>query len=343
MSQAPTAVPQMPPQAALLQMLTGKWVSTVISTLAHFGLADHLESGPKSPKELAALTGTQENALYRLLRAAASLGVFTELEDGRFANTPLSEPLRSNAVPCIRNFAMMMLDDYHVGSWAALPWCVETGKPAPYKLFGMRSFDWFEKHPEKSVNFHNAMSDLSQGDSAAVAASYDFSKFRSVMDVAGGLGTLLAAILERTPGLRGTLFEVPHVVERAKLSPILAPYRNRVEFVGGSFLESLPGGCDAYLMKHILHDWEDAEAGEILDHLRKVIGPQGRLLVAEQVVPPRNEPGLAKLMDIEMMVLPGGRERTEQEWKDLLHAHGFRLENVVKTPAPPCIIEAVPL
>jgi hypothetical protein len=315
----------------------------LISTLARFGVADHLSSGPRSPGELAELTGSQERALYRVMRAAASLGVFTELEDGRFANTPLSEPLRSNAVPCIRNLALMMLDGYHVDSWAELPWCVETGKPAPYKLFGMGGFEWFERNPEQSVNFHHAMSDLSQADSPAIASSYDFSRFTSIMDVAGGLGTLLAAILARTPQLRGTLFEVPAVAERARQSAILAPHKDRVEFIGGSFLDEVPSGCDACVMKHILHDWEDAEAGKILGNVRRAIGAKGRLLVVEQVVPPRNEPGLAKIMDLEMLVLPGGRERTEQEWKELLQASGFRLEKVIHTPVPQCILEGVPV
>jgi hypothetical protein len=343
MSQAQTASAQMPAHAELLQMLTGKWVSTMISTVARFGVADHLEPGPKSIAELASLTGTQEQALYRLLRAAASVGVFTELEDGRFANTALSEPLRTNAVPCIRNMAMMMLDGFHVDSWAELPWCVETGRPAPYKLFGMGSFEWFAQNPGETVNFHHAMSDLSQADSPVIAAAYDFSRFTSVMDVAGGLGTLLAAILARTPQLRGTLFEVPAVAEQAKTSPILSRHGDRVACISGSFLDAIPGGADVYIMKHILHDWDDADAGKILANVRKVIGPQGRLLIVEQVVTPRNEPGAAKVMDLEMMVLPGGRERTEQEWGELLAASGFRLDKVIHTPVPQCILEGVPV
>jgi hypothetical protein len=237
---------------------------------------------------------------------------------------------------------MLFLDGFHVESWAELPWCVETGKPAPNKLFGMGSFEWFERNPEQTVNFHHAMSDLSQADSPVIASSYDFSRFTAIMDVAGGLGTLLAAILARTPQLRGTLFEVPHVAEQAKQSPILAPYQNRVEVVAGSFLQEVPSGCDAYIMKHILHDWEDGPAGQILGNIRKAIALSGRLLVVEQVVPPRNEPGPAKLMDLEMLVLPGGRERTEQEWKELLQASGFRLEKVIHTPVAQCIIEGSP-
>jgi SAM-dependent methyltransferase len=339
MTPVPIPSTQMPPHAVLMEMLTGKWVSTMISALAHFGVADHLASGPRTPPELAELTNTQPGALYRLLRAAASLGIFTELEDGRFANTALSEPLRTTAVPCIRNMAMMMLDGFHVDSWAALPWCVETGKPAPYKLFGMHAFEWFAHNPDKTVNFHNAMSDMSQADSPVIAASYDFSRFASVMDVAGGLGTLLAAILARTPGLRGTLFEVPPVADQARRSPILMADKDRVEILGGSFLEEVPGGSDAYILKHILHDWEDEDAMRILQNVRRAMGPEGRLLIIEQVVSARNEPGLAKLMDLEMMVLPGGRERTEPEWKRLLDTAGFRLERVIQMPVPQCIIE----
>jgi hypothetical protein len=324
-------------------MLAGKWVSTMISALAYFRVADYLAPGPKTVKELAGLTNTQERSLYRLVRAAASFGVFTELEDGRFANTPLSDPLRNDAVPCVRNMALMLLDDFHVNSWANLPWCVENGKPAPYKLYGMHGFEWFAQNPDKTVNFHNAMSDLSQIDSPVIAGSYDFSKFASVMDVAGGLGTLLAAILARTPGLRGTLFEVPPVAEHAKQSPILMADKDRAAILGGSFLDEVPGGCDAYILKHILHDWEDADAIRILRNVHTAMGRGGKLLVIEQVVTPRNEPGMAKIMDLEMMVLPGGRERTEPEWNDLLQASGFRLESVIQTPLPQCIIEAAPI
>ena len=159
-------------------------MSSAISAAAHFAIADHLESGPKSPQELASLTGTQEGPLYRLLRANASVGVFTELEDGTFAQTPLSEPLRSNAKPCIRNMAMMLTDEFHVRAWEQLPWCVETGKPAAYKLYGTGMFDWMSQHPEKTGHFNQAMTDMSSGDSAAIVQSYDFSRFEHIVDVA---------------------------------------------------------------------------------------------------------------------------------------------------------------
>lgn len=324
-------------------MILGKWVSSAISAAAHFGIADHLESGPKSPKELASLTGTQEQPLYRLLRANASVGVFTELEDGRFAQTPLSEPLRSNARPCVRNMAMMLTDDWHIRAWEQLPWCVETGKPASYKLYGMGMFDWMAQHPEKTRNFNNAMTDMSQGDAGAVVQSYDFSRFEHIVDVAGGHGTLLAAILDQAPKSRGTLFDMPHVIEGAKKAGILDRFADRCTLQAGSFFESLPKDADAYIMKFIIHDWYNPECVKILSNCRQGIRPGGRLLVVDQVVPARNEPGVAKLMDLEMLVLPGGMERTEKEFRELFAASGFRLERILPTLGLQCVIEGVPV
>jgi len=324
-------------------MILGKWVSSAISAAAHFAIADHLESGPKSPKELASLTGTQEQPLYRLLRANASVGVFTELEDGRFAQTPLSDPLRSNANPCARNMAMMLTDDWHMRMWEQLPWCVETGKPASYKLNGMPMSDWMAQHPEKTVNFNNAMTDLSQGDSAAILQSYDFSRFERIVYVAGGHGTLLAAILDQAPKLTGTLFDMPHVIEGAKKAGILERFADRCTLQAGSFFESLPAGADAYIMKFIIHDWYDPECIKILGQCRKGIRPGGRLLVVDQVVPAGNEPAISKIVDLEMLVLPGGMERTERQFRELFAASGFRLERIIPMPAPQCIIEGVPV
>jgi len=326
----------------MLQMITGKWVSSIISTLAHFAIADHLEDGPKSVQQLADLTKTNPSALYRVLRAAASLGVFAELEDGRFAQTPLSEVLRSKASPCVRNMALMIRDDFHADSWQQLAWVTETGRPASYKLYGKGMFDWLSEVPDRAVNFNNAMTDMSSLDSPAIAGAYDFSGFKDIVDVAGGHGLLLAAILERTPALHGTLLEIPYVVEQAKKSPILVPFAGRCEFASGSFFDSVPA-ADAYIMKHILHDWDDEKSQKILGNCRKAIRPGGKLLVVDQVIPPGNEPSFGKLMDIEMMVLPGGRERTAEEWRALFTASGFRLERIISTPAMQSIIEGIPV
>jgi len=257
--------------------------------------------------------------------------------------TPLSEPLRTNAKPCVRHMAMMLTDDWHIRCWEQLPWCVETGKPASYKLHGTGMFDWMAEHPEKTGNFNQAMTDLSSGDASAVVQSYDFSRFEYIVDVAGGHGALLAAILDRTPKLRGTLVEMPHVIEGAKKAGILERFGNRSTFVAGSMFDDIPEGADAYIMKFIIHDWYDAECIKILSQCRKGIRPGGRLLVVDQVVPGRNEPGVAKLMDLEMLVLPGGMERTEKEFRELFAASGFRLERIIATPGLQCIIEGVPV
>lgn len=330
-----------PPHMVLLQMLTGKWVSFMISAVAKFGIADHLKAGPKSVEELAALTGTQKRALYRLLRAAASMGITAEAEDGRFAQTPLSDPLRSDANPCARNMALFLVDEFHMRSWEQLPWCVETGRPGPHKVYGMGAFEWLTQHPEQGVNFHNAMTDISQGEAQLIAASYDFSQFKRIVDLGGGHGTLLAAILERTPSLNGVLLDMPYVAEEARKSPILAPYRGRAEITGGSFFDAVPA-ADAYIMKHIIHDWDDPEATKILTNCRKAIQPGGRLLVVDKVVPVGNEPSLSKLMDLEMLVMPGGLERTEAEWRALFAAAGFRLSQIITPPGINWIIEGVP-
>lgn len=332
-----------PPHAVVLQMLLGKWVSSAISAAAHFGIADHLESGPKTPTELASLTGTQERPLYRLLRANASFGVFTELEDGRFAQTPLSESLRSGARPSVRNMALMLTDEWHIRSWEQLPWCIETGKPAAYKLHGMAMFDWMAQNPDKTGHFNQAMTDLSSGDAAAVVQSYDFSRFEHIVDIAGGHGMLLAAILDQAPRARGTLFEMPHVIEGAKKTGILARLGDRITLRSGSFLESVPADADAYIMKFIIHDWYDPECIKLLSNCRKGIRSGGRLLVVDQVVPGRNEPGVSKLMDLEMLVLPGGMERTENEFRELFAASGFKLERIIPTPGLQCVIEGVPV
>jgi hypothetical protein len=334
--------PAPPPHAIVLQMLAGRWVSAAISTVAKFAIADHLESGPKSAKELASLTGTNEDALYRLLRATASFGIFTELEDGRFDQTPLSEPLRSAANPCLRNMAMMFLDDWFTRDWSQLPWCVQTGKSATYTVFGKSPWEVFRDQPDQAVNFNNAMTDMSQADSPAIAGAYDFSQFDHIVDVGGGMGLLLASVLRSAPALRGTLNEMPSVAEQAAVSPILEPFSDRCRVEAGNFLESVTAGADAYMMKHIIHDWDDEHSKTILVNCRRAIKPGGKLLVIDQVVGPRNQPGLAKLMDLEMLVNPGGLERTEDQWHKLFEASGFRLTQIIRTPVPQCIIEGVP-
>ncbi len=332
---------EMPPVALLFRMITGKWVSAAIGMVARFCIADHVKDGPKSVEELAALSKTHAPSLYRLLRATASLGIFAEMPDGRFAQTPLSDCLRTNSSAGVRNLAMFMLDEWHMRAWTEMPWAVETGKPATEKLFGMPGFDWMAQNPEQTVNFNNAMTDLSRTHAPVVASTYDFSGFTHLVDAGGGLGMLLAAILERNPALHATLCELPYVIEQASKGPILAPFAERCSFAAGNFLEAVPAGGDAYIMKHILHDWDDAHCTRILANIRRAIAPNGKLLVVDYVVGPGNTPDPAKLMDLEMLMI-GGKERTETEWRELFHAGGFALQRVIPTPAGLCVIEGTP-
>jgi O-methyltransferase domain/Dimerisation domain len=332
----------MPAHAALFQMLIGKWLSSAISAAARLGIADRLESGPKTAKQLASELNVHERSLYRLLRALASVGVFHEGEGELFNQTPLSDPLRSNAKPCLRNLAMMLIDDWHNKAWAELAWTIETGRPAPEKVFGMSLFEYLSKYPEEAANFNNGMTDLSKGDGPAVVASYDFSRFEHIVDVGGGVGAMLAAILESAPKLRGTLLDMPYVIERARKAPLLASSAARCEFAGGSFFEAVPKGADAYIMKHIIHDWDDEHATIILANCRKAMLPDGKLLVVDRVVGPASQPDQAKLFDLEMMVTPGGLERSEPEWRRLFAAAGFRLERIIPMPAPQSILEGTP-
>jgi hypothetical protein len=236
----------------------------------------------------------------------------------------------------------MLTDDWHIRAWEQLPWCVETGKPASYKLYGTGFFDWMAQNPGRTVNFNNAMTDLSQGDGAAVVQSYQFAGFERIVDVAGGHGMLLAAILDQAPRLQGILFDMPHVIEGAQKAGILERFADRCTLQSGSFFESLPA-ADAYIMKHILHDWYDPECIQILKHCRKGIRPGGRLLVVDQVVPGGNDPAFSKISDLEMLVLPGGMERTEEEFRAVFAASGFRLERIIPTQAPASIVEGVPV
>ena len=324
-----------------MQLLTGKWVSNAVSAVARFAIPDLLESGPKTIDELAAATSTNKDALYRLLRATSCVGVCTELEDGRFAQTPLSEVLRTNAKPGLRNMAMMLADEWNMNFWGALPWSVQTGKSASFKVFGKPPWEAMMDLGEQSERFHNAMTDMSQMDSPVVAASYDFSQFKKIVDVAGGMGTLLAAILGSAPSLHGVLYEIPQAVEQAKGIGILRPFESRCEIIAGSMLESVPAGADAFIMKHIIHDWDDEHSVQILSNCRKAVAPGGKVLVVDTVIPGGNQFSFGKFLDLEMLVAPGGKERTAPEWEVLFTKAGLKLNRIIDTPAGMAILEGV--
>lgn len=325
----------------MIEMVLAQWSSAAICAAAKLGVADQLESGPKTTKDLASLLNIHEDSLYRVLRALAGLGIFHEGENRTFSQTPLSEVLRTNATPSLRYAAAILIDDWHFRSLQAICSTIENGRAAVANVFGTDLFEYLQTHPDQALRFNRGMTDLSSGDAPAVVASYDFSGFGHIVDVAGGAGGLLAAILASAPNLRGTLFDMPSVIEQAKTDGILASFAARCELASGDFFEAVPEGADAYIMKHIIHDWNDQRAAKILSNCRRAMKPTGKLLVVDRVIGPPNAPDPKKFYDLAMMLMPGGRERTEPEWNALFAASGFRAARIISTAGQDSVIEGM--
>jgi ubiquinone/menaquinone biosynthesis C-methylase UbiE len=330
------------PQESMNRMLTGYWVSQALYVAAKLGLADLAASGPQTAPELARATKTDEAALYRLLRALASVGVFAEDEQARFRNTPLSECLRSDVAGSQRALAIMCGEE-HYRAWGELLYSVQTGKIAFDKLYGMPIFEFLSRNPEQARIFDAAMVGVHGRETAAIIDAYDLSTISVLADVGGGNGSLLTGVLQKHPALRGILYDLPGVTERARENIQAAGLAGRCEVIGGDFFQAVPGGADAYLMRHIIHDWDDDKALTILKNVRRVIGMNGRLLIVEGVIPPGNAPAFGKLLDLTMLVIPGGKERTAEEYRRLYAAGGFELTRIVPTRAEVSVIEGRPV
>src|SRR5215469_11794793 len=261
------------------QMITGYWISQAIYAAAKFGIADHLKDGPKTAGELARATSTNPDALYRLLRALASVGIFREGESRHFSLTPLAEPLQSNIAGSKRALALMSGDE-QFRAWAEIDYSVRTGKIAFDKVFGKPIFDYLGDHPDKARIFDAAMVGVHGRESNAILNAYDFSVFGVVADIGGGNGSQMAEILKKHTRIKGILFDLPHVIERAKERIQAAGLLDRCQLISGSFFEAVPEGADAYVMRHIIHDWDDKHAAIILRNCRRAMAPNGRLLVA---------------------------------------------------------------
>jgi SAM-dependent methyltransferase len=331
-----------PPAAVLLQMMDGIKVTQLIHVAAKLGLADLLRDGPRGSDDLAAAVGAHPGALYRVLRALASLGIFREVEAGRFAMTPLAEPLRSDVPGSVRAWATVCGEDWHLRMWSDILYSVRTGLGAFPHVYGMGSFEYFQQHQEAGAVFYQAMTDLTAQVSAAVLAAYDFSGLHRIVDVGCGNGTFTEAILQGYPQLTSTLFDIPPVIEAARGVLGAAGLAGRCDFSAGDFFASVPSGGDAYVLKNIVHDWSDERATLLLANCRRAMPAHGRLLIVEMVVQPGNDPSPAKMFDITMLVAEGGQERTEAEHRRLLRAAGFELSRIVPTPSPVSVIEARP-
>ena len=331
---------QQSPRDAMLTMTNGFRVSQAIHVAATLGIADLLKDGTRTVEELAKTTGTDAPALSRLLRALASVGVFTETE-GRIGQTPLSETLRSDAPGSVRAWAMHIGQQYFWNSWGHLLNSIRSGNSAFGELYGMTAWEYRAAHPEANAIFNAAMTSNSLGVVDAIVAAYDFSKIRVVVDVAWGEGALLAAIVAANPHLRGILFDQPHVLARAKVLLEGAGVHDRCDIVSGSFFEQLPKGGDVYILKSIVHDWDDPSSVSILRQCRAAINDGGRLLLVEQVLKGANESDSAKFADLMMLVMLGGRERNAGEFQRLCFEAGFRLTKIIPTGSRYSIVESV--
>ena len=330
-----------PAHTGILQIVNGAYVAGAVSCLAQLGIPDLIDAAPKSAEELAIEIGADAQALYRLMRATACVGVLSEGPDGKFSQTPMSKVLRSDANPSLRAFAIMGGREWHGRGWSHLEYCVRTGKQAPEQIYGVSIFEYLKQNPAEAQIFNDAMTDLSTIDSPAVAEAYNFDGIRSIVDVAGGHGLLLATILKKNAQMKGTLYEVPHVLEGAKGGP-LKPVMDRCTFASGDMFSSVPAGADAYIMKHIIHDWPDDACVKILKACRKGVNPGGKLLVVDTVIQPGNEFSPSKFLDLQMLIFPSGCERTEKQFRQLFAASGWQLSRIIPTAAADSIVEGVP-
>jgi len=322
-------------QVQLFDLLKGMMRSRVVYTAARLDIADKLRDGPKNLSMLAEEIGTHEPSLYRLLRALASIGLFTEVEPRSFANTELSSLLRSDHPASLRDVARYFGSDVFWKTWGALDYSIRTGERAFDHVFHERNWSYFAAHPDAAETFQRGMTVVSQLENAAVSRAYDFSVFETVVDVGGGHGWLLTHILHNHPNVRGILFDTTATVEQAK-EQLSSELKERGDLVGGSFFESVPAGADAYIMKNVLHDWSDEQCMSILKNCRQVIKPTGKVLVVEHVMPEANESARPEtfFLDLTMLLLEEGCQRSQKQFQQLYEAAGLKLTRLIPTEAP---------
>lgn len=335
------------PHEQVLLMLAGKWVAGVIHVVARLGVADLLVKGPRTADDLARETGTHGRTLYRFLRAAAAVGVFAERSDGRFELTPAARCLRSDVPGSLRGLACFYGETTVWNQFGQVMDTVRTGEPVGPKLRGGKTwFEYLEQDaPEFAQVFHGAMTALNAERAPRIAESFDFSRFPVVADIGGGEGRLISEILRRYPSVRGILYDIPTAIKDARKLLQKQGVADRVQCVEGSFFESIPLRADAYVLKAVMHDWNDTECESILRRIGRSIGDNtdARVLIIDSVVPELNEWHYSKLMDIAMLVGDGGAERTADEWRRLLEVSGFELDKITPTAPPHAIVEARPV
>ena len=341
----PQAAKDVPPQVKILQMMNAYRLSQSISVAAKLGIADLLADEPKSSDELAQATETHPPSLYRLLRALASFGIFAEDENGLFGLTPRSAMLQTNVPGSIRAYASVIGDEWHWQMWGGVVHSVKTGQPVFDKIFGMEFQDYYNQNPEVAKNFDAAMvSALGMTDNAIIG-NYDFSSFSKVVDIGtgGGNTSLIASILKKNPKLQGIFFDLPPRIEAVKPFIEAEELSSRCELVAGDVFKSFPSGGDVYIIKNLIHDYDDERAVKLLKNCHDAIADNGKILAVEMIIPPGNEPSLGKILDVEALIMTtGATERTEEQYRSLFEAAGFKLSNVISTRSPMSLLEAVP-
>jgi hypothetical protein len=334
--------PGPPPHAPIIELTFATVLSRALFAVTQRGVPDLLAAGPLTPEEVAAKLGGHPTAMLQVLRALASAGIFTQGSDGRYGLSPVGETLVEGHPTAARDLVLAFGGP---GIWTAIgemPAVLETGRTGVQLAFGVSAFDYLRAHPEEEAAFNRTMIAVHGGEPAAVAAAYDFAGLGTLVDVGGGLGTLLVTLLQANPRLAGVLFDAPTVVEAAADAIAAAGLTERCERVGGDFFAAVPAGGDAYVLSHIIHDWDVESCHTILRNCRDAMNPGGRILLVEMVLPAGNEPHPGKLLDLIMLSIPGGRERTAAEYADLVAPVGLRVARVVPTMSPVSVVELVP-
>jgi O-methyltransferase domain len=326
----------------LLQIATGYVPNTAVWVAAELKVADLLAHGPRPVSELAAKTQTNEDALYRTLRLLAMVGIFVETQPRHFDLTPAAELLRSDHPKSMRDMVLWIADPFHFRIASELLHSVKTGQPTVEHVTGKPAFEYFATDPVEFDRFHRAMTTMSGMAIYPALEAYDFSQFGTIVDVAGGHGFVICEILRKHPNVKGVLFDLGDVVGGAEHRICSLALDGRCRTVAGDFFQSVPEGGDAYFMKHIIHDWEDSKAITILQNCRKALQgkPNGKVVLLDFVVPTGNDPHFSKVIDLEMLFFPGGKERSEEEFRELFAKAGLRMTRVVPTKSPFCLIEA---
>jgi len=328
---------KLPPPAQLMNFIVGKWISKPIYVAAELGIADMLAEGTKTIQELAQLSHSHAPSLYRMMRALASVGIFSELEEKRFELTPMAELLKSGAM---RSFALMFNSDWSDKAWGCFMDSIKTGCTAFEKAHGLPVSEWLEENPYAAEVFNEANAVKAVNSHSAIVDIYDFSGINTLTDIGGGLGVLMAEILIANSSMNGIVADIPSVICNAKEIIKSQGLENRCKTVECDFFKNIPSGSDAYLMSNILHDWSNEQCHIILKNCHEAMKSGSKLLIVEMIIPPANQPSIAKLLDLEMLVTTGGCERTEEEFKSLLNSSGFQFSKIIQTNAGVCIIES---